>query len=669
MGATMLTTSLIAGGCGDPNANNPNIINYTEGAVEGRPNYESETETFKIWAYGQTCTDHYYIASEPIYFLDEFGNKVSMQTLDRTQELVDCGFNIVFIDYSHSADALFLSDEEWENSQAKQTLDYCQQLGLKAFSHGSYLYSLGRTLEMKDDAGNLLKPTTRILPEKAQEFIDQQAVELRPRLVQNEKDALIAEEEETGAIRTEITESAINTEKEVIRQEILEIVTAEANENPDLTDPDAKATWIETETTSRYNAELAKEETATRLASAVDTAVTAEINERANEIVDESIDQRALEAYWKSSAEKYFRNMTEYGDYLANTVSHLASHPAWFGYTALDEPHYHEIPIVAEGIKAFKEGVERHHGITPYVMLNMLPPADSPGVKAAYCENGANMTVWDSYKEYMRVYKECLIDTNILDYYQYDDYPVLNTGTISTFLGSHQMTSEFCKENDVKSVIAMQSYGSDGSHRKNETEDVLWQAHIGAAFGKKEFSYYTYWPVLNTMDGMLEDRTYPLTRFGERTSVWYAIQEANFMLQYFGKYLMNFDFVTSTYVSKAPLPTGVSCLNGLQKHDNPEDPYYFGKAIIDENYLAFRGQGGGLLIVTELYDEENDQLGFYVVNATDPIVDSEAKISIKFPGFDNVQIVEDGTTVNLALVDNTLKFDLGTGRGAFIMPY
>jgi predicted RNA-binding protein Jag len=93
------------------------------------------------------------------------------------------------------------------------------------------------------------------------------------------------------------------------------------------------------------------------------------------------------------------------------------------------------------------------------------------------------------------------------------------------------------------------------------------------------------------------------------------------------------------------------------------------KAIIDEDYLTFRGQAGGLLVVTEMYDDEKDQLGFYVVNATDPLVDSEAKISIKFPGYNNVQIVEDGTTMNLALIDSTLKFDLGTGRGAFIMPY
>ncbi len=671
MGATMLATSLIAGGCGDPNANNPHLINYKEGALEGRPNYENETETFKIWSYGQVCADKYFISSQPIYFLDEFGNRISMQTLERTQELIDCGFNTVFINYSHSGDSMWFTDEEWENGNMKQTLDYCEQLGLKAFSHGSYLYGLGRDVYVEDEYGNQVKSDTRVVPEMAEKHIEKYATDIRPKLLQDKKDELTAKETETGAIRIEIAESAINAEKEVIKEEILAIVTAQANENPDLTDPDAKATWIATETTSRYNAELAKEETATRLASAVDTAVTAEINERANEIVEESIEQIALDKYWRAGNEStlVFRSMDEYADYLALNVKRLANHPAWYGYSALDEPNYSQFPRVAESIKAFKMGVEEHYGFTPHVMLNMLPPADSVGVKPSYCEGGASMTLWDAYAKYLEEYKEYFIDTGLLDYYQYDDYPIFNNGVLATYLGSHQMTSEFCKESGVKSVMVMQSYGSDGTHRKNDAEDALWQAHLSAAFGKKEFAYYTYWPILNTTTGLLADRTHPLTRFGNRTSAWYAIQEANFMLQYFGKYLMNFEYVTSTYALKTPLPTGTSCLNGLEKNDNPEDPYYFGKAIVDEEYLTFKGQDGGLLVVTELYDEENDQLGFYVVNATDPIVDSEARVRIEFPGFDNVQIVENGNTTNVALVDNTLKFYLGTGRGAFIMPY
>jgi hypothetical protein len=279
------------------------------------------------------------------------------------------------------------------------------------------------------------------------------------------------------------------------------------------------------------------------------------------------------------------------------------------------------------------------------------------------------MTVFDAYEKYLEAYKTYFVDVAGLDYFQYDDYPIYNNGLRDTYLRGLQLISQFCEDNNLWGCLAMQSYGSDGVHRKNEPEDVLWQAHLGAAFGNQEFSYYTYWPVLNTSDGLLEDRTFPLTRFGERTSVWYAIQEANLMLQYFGKYVINFDYVTSTFVRKPPLPTGTSCINGLQKNNDPNKPGYFGKAIIDEDYLTFRGQAGGLLVVTEMYDDEKDQLGFYVVNATDPLVDSEAKISIKFPGYNNVQIVEDGTTMNLALIDSTLKFDLGTGRGAFIMPY
>ena len=71
MGTAMLTTSLLAGGCG----NAATASKYQEGATEGRPNYDisEDAPTFDIWSYGQTCDDHYFISSEPIYFLDEQG--------------------------------------------------------------------------------------------------------------------------------------------------------------------------------------------------------------------------------------------------------------------------------------------------------------------------------------------------------------------------------------------------------------------------------------------------------------------------------------------------------------------------------------------------------------------------------------------------------------------
>ena len=114
------------------------------------------------------------------------------------------------------------------------------------------------------------------------------------------------------------------------------------------------------------------------------------------------------------------------------------------------------------------------------------------------------------------------------------------------------------------------------------------------------------------------------------------------------------------------MPTGISCLNGLKR---PTEYTKLGEVVIDEPSLYFKGQAGGGIIVTELYDEENDQLGYYVVNITDPIVDSEASVTLSFPNFNNIQIVQNMTTSNVALADHTFTFELGTGRGAFIMPY
>lgn len=665
MGTAMLTTSLLAGGCG----NAATASKYKEGATEGRPNYNisEDAPTFDIWSYGQTCDDHYFISSEPIYFLDEQGNPVSMMDDDRMQELVDANFNTVFIDYSHSGDQLFMTHEEWIQTSGYRTLNLVEKFGLKAFMHGGYLNPASRGHELKDDDGNFYK--SRIQPHEAESFIGAKLSDVTGKLYTEEYNRLTAIEEQDGAFAAEVTPALEAAAKLAIRERIQGTVTTEA-ESGSFADENKKAAWIASETTARYDAYLATEEATNEIAQAVENglaaAVDAKIVEAANEYAEENADTQAMYTYWKDGSQtKFFRSEEEYKLYAASTMANVIHHPAFYGLSAIDEPPWYTLWVVGEAINIWKDAAKEYYGKDLYVMFNMLPVADTPAIKGSFCEGGAQMNVWDAYDNFMQTYKECIVDTGALDYYQYDDYPVYNTGLRETYFGCHQITSEFCAENDLKPVIAMQSYGSDGQHRFNDYEDVLWQANVSMAFGKKEYSYYTWWPVLNTTDGLLYDRTYPLTRFGERTELYYSISKVNRELLYNGKYLMNFDYVTSTYEEKLPLPTGIASLTGFHKHDLQH-------CVIDTENLFFEGAtvSGGVIIVGELYDKIEGQWGYYVVNATDPLHTSEATVTLQFPEFNNVQIVQSETTSNVALdQDHKISFELGTGRGAFFMPY
>ena len=76
-----------------------------------------------------------------------------------------------------------------------------------------------------------------------------------------------------------------------------------------------------------------------------------------------------------------------------------------------------------------------------------------------------------------------------------------------------------------------------------------------------------------------------------------------------------------------------------------------------------------MILVTEMYDEANDQWGYCVVNATDPGVSSEVEVTLTFNDYKNVQIVQSLNTTNLALKDNKITVQIGSGRSAFVMPY
>jgi hypothetical protein len=78
---------------------------------------------------------------------------------------------------------------------------------------------------------------------------------------------------------------------------------------------------------------------------------------------------------------------------------------------------------------------------------------------------------------------------------------------------------------------------------------------------------------------------------------------------------------------------------------------------------------GGLLLISEMYDEKNGQWGYYVVNATDSGVSSEMSVTLTFNDYKNVQIVQSMNTFNAGLKDHTITLELGSGRAAFVMPY
>ena len=77
----------------------------------------------------------------------------------------------------------------------------------------------------------------------------------------------------------------------------------------------------------------------------------------------------------------------------------------------------------------------------------------------------------------------------------------------------------------------------------------------------------------------------------------------------------------------------------------------------------------GHALVTELYDDEINRYGYFVMNATDPSVSSSTKVTLKFEGFSHVMVYKNGMPSEIELTNGEYTLTLYTAKGAFIVPF
>lgn len=608
MGATIATSAALGGCAGGAD-------------LENAPDYSKTEDTFNIWAYGQVMNDNYMNNGEVYYFYDDEGNKICLQNEERTKWMADANFNTVYLGSVFSA-SYSKRDEEgkpmFETSEVKRIMDMCHEVGLKVFVFGQEFYQLS----------DLNNNESRIDPEKAKALWD--------------STKKIFE----GEVLSEEAERITQEYRDKFRSEGLPVITKQVDDQVAagtlvFENPQEKQDHINTKLNEYVSEKMETSENEREI------KVTAAVNARVEE---------ELEYYiWTtvSAGKMYFETQEDMNRYAEHLLEGLEDHPAYMGVSIWDEPGYLRFQACSEVCKAFKAADP-----DGFIMLNMLPMNSSTGIQNLYCENGSKLGMQASYKKYLEAYNEYFGET--LGYFLYDDYPIYETGVMASYLRCHQMVSDFCKENNLKKCIVMQSYAGDGAHRLCEYEDMLWQANVSMAMGAKEFSYYTYWTIHNTNGNLPDETKYPITRYGDRNPLYYHVQSVNEEILFNAKALVNFEYQGVTYYDTDILPTGKSYLANIEKNSMEK---------LSEVTFTVKGQNGGLVLVSELYDEKNEQYGYYVVNATDPAVNSELVVNLKFDGYDNAQIYQSLEVFNLGLKDNTVTVELGTGRGAFVMPY
>ena len=372
---------------------------------------------------------------------------------------------------------------------------------------------------------------------------------------------------------------------------------------------------------------------------------------------------------------------------VAKDLENIATHPAFYGVALVDEPNYKMFTAIGEVVKAITAYGDSI-GKEIYIMQNLLPYARDG--RTSY--NGTNVVSPDTYRDYLEAYYEKAGQYMDMKYVQYDDYPLMcysNNLTLACYIQTQQITSDFAKDKGIYRSVAIQTYsdtkldGTPYGRRAVTDTDMLWQTHVNLAMGVKEISYYTLRPIHNTGDGTYES-DYPLDRLGNPNELFDSIKKANSYMNVMSAALNSFEYqglkyyggTNTVYTDKYSNKYTWDDLMGTDAHNCQVVQNTFANTVGVE--IAGDLTATGLVLVTELYDEETGLYGYYVVNASETYysdtVDNRVKgtVALTFDTsvFDAYQIWTGlGGQNKFMPANGSIAIELDYAEGAFVIPF
>ncbi len=363
----------------------------------------------------------------------------------------------------------------------------------------------------------------------------------------------------------------------------------------------------------------------------------------------------------KANGKNFFNSQEELNEFVAYCVKKVIEHPAFYGFSILDEPSYVYFPAFGQVYKAVQACAPG-----AYVCMNLLGLAGRyTSSVLKYCEGAEKMSFVDGYTKYINRY----VDQTGAPYIQVDVYPFRATkealmGVHSSALRTPQFLAEFCKQRGMELHYVLQAsafrvgFGKQVQPwlRKLNQKEMYWQTNVCMAFGVTSFSYWNYYPVVNTASEHYDPTSTFLDLAGNKNEMYYWMKDIHVEMQKTAKALLNFKYQSSCVACKEPFEGEKVYLEGLSQ----------GKFIKLTGYAV---DTKGAFLITELYDKENDRYGYFLVNVTDPTVDGSEKITLTFNGYERVQIYDKGERENKAIEAGKLTAELEAGKGIFVIPY
>ena len=182
-------------------------------------------------------------------------------------------------------------------------------------------------------------------------------------------------------------------------------------------------------------------------------------------------------------------------------------------------------------------------------------------------------------------------------------------------------------------------------------------------FGVKQINYFTYWTKhSNSSSGeYFEDNGSFVNRDGTTTAVYDFMQAIMADNTAFAPTISHFDYNASTVVGSN---------NGNQ---NNKHISWSGNLTASESFRFVTGVTTTLeyTLVTELYDKDNYNYMYMVMNTIDPNEGGAQTVTVTFDGtFDTIYVYDQtGKRTSVTLKDNTYTVTLTAGQAVYLMPY
>lgn len=324
---------------------------------------------------------------------------------------------------------------------------------------------------------------------------------------------------------------------------------------------------------------------------------------------------------------------------LKEFVEEFSDHPAFAGIYAVDEPkkdRWYNLSQAEEYVHSLP-GMED----IDFMVSHHAPHADPAACGATEPKNR------DLYTSYLETFDP--------PYLLYDAYPLMydpagNPILNNNWLDNAQTMAEIGKEYDVPIYYFMLTLGHLNYRTPDNYRDIAWQNNLSLAYGVRGCLVFTYWTP------MADNSTYTyglVDREGNKTPVWYAVQQVIEEYEPFNDVYMSFER-EGTMLTKADewdFNAGFDAVtNQLRSHPR------IAEITCTQD------------TVTGTFKDADGRDAFMVVNYSDPYYAESDTVRIEFNDVEYVSTWRKGVQRVVRLNGGVYETTLGSGEGEFIIP-